>query len=71
MYAVKMYIWLPVVLALVAAFGVGSFFLAKTLYFKSANNAFGGFSKERHKSNTKNAKTIYGSFLHKEYRKVY
>ena len=66
MYAVKMYIWLPVVLALVAAFGVGSFFLARTLYFKSANNAFGGFSKERHKSNTKNAKTIYGSFLHKE-----
>ena len=66
MYGIQVYIWLPVVLGLVAVFGVGAWFLAKLLYFKSVNNAFGGFSKERHKSNTKNAKTIYGSFLHKE-----
>ena len=66
MYGVQVYIWLPVVIGLVLVFGVGTFFLARLLYFKSVNNAFGGFSKERHKSNTKNAKTIYGSFLHKE-----
>ncbi len=66
MYGVQVYIWLPVVLGLVAVFGVGSLLLARLLYFKSVNNALGGFSKDRHKSSVGKTKTIYGSFLHKE-----
>ena len=65
-YGQMVYLYLPVTLLLVVAIGAGCFFLARLLYFKSVNNALGGFSKERHKSNTRTSKHIYESFLHKE-----